>query len=100
MASLRALSIKRLMSFVVASVFFVWVGSAQAIVLAESIFDPGMDFDGWTGVECTNPGICPVDGDVGPLDPSKFFHDDSDPQGFEPGIGYLEIVDPDGGTTG
>lgn len=77
-------------------------GSANATTLAESTFDPGMDFDGWTGVECGNPGLCPliISGELGPLPASEFFHDTTDPQPFEAGAGYLEIVDPSSGTTG
>ena len=74
--------------------------ATHAITLAESTFDPGADFDGWTGVECSNPGLCPVDGGGGPLAGDKFFHDSLDGQPFEAGAGNLEIVDPASGTTG
>ncbi|MGR8949483.1 MAG: hypothetical protein ACU84Q_15665, partial [Gammaproteobacteria bacterium] len=48
--------------------------NAGAVVLAESTFDPGTGTDGWSGVECTNPGLCPVFGEVGALAPGDFFH--------------------------
>ena len=80
--------------------------SAFAVVLAESTFEPLGDLDGWTGVECDNPGLCsvpllgpPVVGE-GPLDGMEFFHATDDPQPFESGAGYLEIVDPGSLTTG
>ena len=80
--------------------------SAFALTLAESTFDPGMNFDGWTGVECENPGLCPIDFNPainipeGPLGAPDFVHASSDPQTFEPGDGYLEIIDPGSDSTG
>ena len=95
------ISLKRYLTQITFSILCVFtVGAVNAMTLAESTFDPGADFDGWTGVECINAGLCPLTGEVGPLAANKFFHDDSDPQAFEAGPGYLEIEDPNSGSTG
>ena len=92
--------LNKLLRSLVALPLALWVGSASAMPLALSTFDPGENFDGWTGVECVNPGLCPLFGEVGSLAADKFFHDTADPKPGEPGIGYLEIEDPLSGTTG
>ena len=72
--------------------------ATNAMTLAESTFDPGMELDGWTGFECSNPGLCPlITVTEGPL---SIGHSVADPQPFETGDGHLTIIDPSGGSTG
>lgn len=72
-------------------------------VIAESTFDNGSpDFDGWTAVECTNFGFCPLTGGEAPLVAGgiNFSHSaiGGSPLGPFPGGGNLQAVDP-GATT-
>ena len=46
----RSSTIRSIGSSIAATMtLIVWACTANATTLAESTFDPGMDFDGWTG---------------------------------------------------